>query len=812
MKRAEPTPDCLPHTLAFNSPYNGHIIVKGRKNLADFIRCTSEVRIKYKDALGNIARLAKHHMKHPVMYIGGYTICILACGFDIKSYTDETESYLSVVDEAVESGDIELVGLLASTMERSKNGRTLNTKFLFSNDYISRKEYTKDDKDFMDFLKLVYSGDSPGYDLQHQFNLDNTYSQEAFKRELYDHYNQKDSKKQLCDSIQYIIDNICRIVVAKGNAKCSQLSIRDDNTYYIMVQNGRTVCFGRNNMSSYFCGFRLKDPETSVYKNIIRLADPFMKTYTGVNEDIIFHPDDRNIHQSTLNVANPPRLCLYRHPPRSYDNYREEVEFIHDHMVNVICSGDEKETKLFANLLINPLMNPGALNGMCAVIIGDPGAGKSMLFSPLKTLLGDYAMFTPELSKMLTEFNAKLYGKVFCVLHEDDDGLGKARAYAALKTHISESNLTFNGKNISRFDGKNTCNFFFIANFGTSIAFAKGERRFAIFNATPRSFNANSEEHATYFRRLASYIGDTETYIAFLQLIKDKYYEPGYLYNPGIKSREMIARETEYQTVETKRLQDRFIEHIITNLDLPIGEEGGMRNEFIIEPGINMQRYIHVSEKRKKCKSSYLPGNIYNANVADKEGKITVPHRLEVSNSTGLLQHMMDHGLIKKNTVNIDVMIEQLVKHYGFHIRYSRRKGHRGLLKDLIFSSFGEMYYRYTSKHKDTGIPMINVYYEDVESLFVSAVLEWYEIYTECTGDPLNPDPIGFINWFMEHFSHSSKRDKKRYKGDVLKKRFVTYYVDRTVPMYRSTTEADRKLTRVDICDVDSVYYKSLFD
>lgn len=200
---------------------------------------------------------------------------------------------------------------------------------------------------------------------------------------------------------------------------------------------------------------------------------------------------------------------------KKFKDYKKETQdgvmFIWEHIKTILCGDNEDLFKYIHNWIINVVCLKR--NKTALYLKSQQGTGKSIISDFLVDQVMPYISHRSEDSKILTEWNSLLVGKVLFVLEElPCVSTGEWIRYSnKLKQLISGDEFTRQEKNEKNFTVKNALNFIFITN-NYGIKVDTDDRRYVVLDISNKR-----KGDFEYFDKLASYtIGNDDVKNAFI--------------------------------------------------------------------------------------------------------------------------------------------------------------------------------------------------------------------------------------------------------------------------------------------------------
>jgi Family of unknown function (DUF5906) len=226
------------------------------------------------------------------------------------------------------------------------------------------------------------------------------------------------------------------------------------------------------------------------------------------------------------------------------------------HIENVICGGYSDRAECFVNLILIPFCRPRSKAGVCIVLQGDQGTGKSMVFDGLIKLLSETnILVTDAIDTLLEKFNINLMGKGLVIGEEFQYKVGLS---SKLKNAITAEEMMYHQKRETPFMAKNINNFILITNDTYLLPIEQSDRRYVIFKVSNSVIRSN-ELKKRYFDHIARVMqGNTPFLMKFyLDILWAVYYKDNYDF-PVPPSTELYKEEQK----QNRKLS--ACEHLVT--------------------------------------------------------------------------------------------------------------------------------------------------------------------------------------------------------------------------------------------------------
>lgn len=151
------------------------------------------------------------------------------------------------------------------------------------------------------------------------------------------------------------------------------------------------------------------------------------------------------------------------------------------HIVNV-CDGNERATEHLMDYLAHMVQRPGIKIRSTILLIGKPGAGKSMIGDTMTLILGEHNVATVEQSQLRSQFNSWMHAKQAAIVNELA-AFSAPDVMTRLLGYITDTRLTINPKNVAEFTYPNRVNFLMFSNKEKAVGIDPGDRRYFIWKS-----------------------------------------------------------------------------------------------------------------------------------------------------------------------------------------------------------------------------------------------------------------------------------------------------------------------------------------
>jgi hypothetical protein len=165
------------------------------------------------------------------------------------------------------------------------------------------------------------------------------------------------------------------------------------------------------------------------------------------------------------------------------ESKRGKWKRMRDHILNVICSGDEKLFRYVLGWLARLVQHPGEVGEVALVFKGGKGVGKGVVGHALRRIFGRHGFHVANAKHLVGNFNAHLRGVAF--LFADEAFFAGDRAHeSALKSLITEPTLAIEAKGKDTVAGDNCLHVLMASNEDWVVPTSVDERRFAVIDVS----------------------------------------------------------------------------------------------------------------------------------------------------------------------------------------------------------------------------------------------------------------------------------------------------------------------------------------
>jgi len=153
------------------------------------------------------------------------------------------------------------------------------------------------------------------------------------------------------------------------------------------------------------------------------------------------------------------------------------------HMLSVICGGDPIGFEYLLNWIAWAVQNPTQPIGVCLVLQGGQGTGKSVLGRAIRSIFGKHGVYMSNAKHLVGDFNSQLRGAAFV---EADEAIyaGDQRQAAKLKSLITEPTIMIEEKGLPPINLDNMLKIFMATNETRAVNIGHDDRRFVVFDVS----------------------------------------------------------------------------------------------------------------------------------------------------------------------------------------------------------------------------------------------------------------------------------------------------------------------------------------
>ena len=277
-----------------------------------------------------------------------------------------------------------------------------------------------------------------------------------------------------------------------------------------------------------------------------------------------------NEYQYNINIKEYFGIGVYPNkdlcPKRIYNTWEgfdgEKLEFKEEvsyetllYHFNVVANYDKKVYDYLLNYFAHLIKKPHIKTGVCLLIQGLQGTGKTTLVENLlKRLMGlKYVYDTDDIDSIVGKFNSAIAGKFMVVLNEAT-GRDTNQVVDKIKNIITRTSVNIEYKGIDPFPSIDYCNYAFTTNNIKPISITKDDRRFQILECSDK-YKGNVE----YFTKLFASINDDKTIYSFYKFLMKRDISK---FNPE-RDRVITEATTDLHNLNKDPIE-MFLEHIHT--------------------------------------------------------------------------------------------------------------------------------------------------------------------------------------------------------------------------------------------------------
>ncbi len=197
------------------------------------------------------------------------------------------------------------------------------------------------------------------------------------------------------------------------------------------------------------------------------------------------------------------------------NDYEEvDISVILEHF-NVVANYNEKVYNYLLNYFAHLIQKPHIKTGVCILVQGKQGTGKTTLFEILlRKIMGKrYVYDTADVEKIVGRFNGNIGGKLMVVLNEAS-GKDNNQVLDKIKDIVTRTEVTIEHKGIDPFEVQDYCNYCFTTNNIKPVAITSDDRRFQVIECSDK-YKGDTE----YFKKLYNYLNDKPTIYTFYKYL-----------------------------------------------------------------------------------------------------------------------------------------------------------------------------------------------------------------------------------------------------------------------------------------------------
>ena len=189
-------------------------------------------------------------------------------------------------------------------------------------------------------------------------------------------------------------------------------------------------------------------------------------------------------------------------------------DLIHDHVVQVLASGNNQHADYIFSWLADIVQNPAEKPGVALVLKGQKGVGKDTLAEIMKAILGRrHSAHVASTQRLTARFNAAFATALLIHVEEAIWG-GQQDAKGVVQSLITCPSLPLERKNVDTVEVDSYSRLLFTTNESWAVPATADERRYAVFEASSCRRNDRAYFHALY-QQIGN--GGLAGFLAFLQ-------------------------------------------------------------------------------------------------------------------------------------------------------------------------------------------------------------------------------------------------------------------------------------------------------
>jgi hypothetical protein len=246
------------------------------------------------------------------------------------------------------------------------------------------------------------------------------------------------------------------------------------------------------------------------------MGDPIPRSSPTLNMFKGFRARKVNIKPIPHEYQHYDSIACYKHKSHPYN----KIYPLLNHTYEVFADGDMRSFIHIINVLAYPLRFPGSKSGVCLVLVGDPGCGKSIFFEFLSEYVyGDQISCVSTLEQITQRFNSIMDGKLLIVINETSaisDISNYHGKFDRLKSIVTDKAQAIERKGINlecSSTSHTTC--VILSNHDHCVKIEQGDRRYAVYKCSNRYIN-----NIAYYMELISCF-DEETANMFYTFLRN---------------------------------------------------------------------------------------------------------------------------------------------------------------------------------------------------------------------------------------------------------------------------------------------------
>lgn len=198
----------------------------------------------------------------------------------------------------------------------------------------------------------------------------------------------------------------------------------------------------------------------------------------------ISHPQRRQYTQTVFDPAATPDPDIYnRYKGFNYEPSPGNWSLLHNHIVEVICSGDEENSEYLLNWLARGVQFPGERAEVAVVLHGEQGTGKGVFVNAFMSLFAPHTYHASSATEITGRFNENLKDALVVFLDEAFFAGDKAHK-GTLKRLITERLISVEGKYKQRVEVPNRLKLLIASNEHWIVPAGLLERRFFVLDVS----------------------------------------------------------------------------------------------------------------------------------------------------------------------------------------------------------------------------------------------------------------------------------------------------------------------------------------
>lgn len=158
-------------------------------------------------------------------------------------------------------------------------------------------------------------------------------------------------------------------------------------------------------------------------------------------------------------------------------------ERIKHHIKHILCSNDQAKYDYLFKLLAFRIQNPGKKAGVCIVLRGDEGIGKTVLVEIMRKIFGAHIFSTAQKSQVTGRFNSHMEHLLWFVT-EEATWAGDKEAEGVLKDLITGTRMPVEGKFADVYVGHNLMDHIRITNHDWAVPAGPHARRYFMLDVS----------------------------------------------------------------------------------------------------------------------------------------------------------------------------------------------------------------------------------------------------------------------------------------------------------------------------------------